>query len=1382
MTRKKLNTIFLFVIAGILSVISIGYSALQKDLMVSGDVSYLYNSRRLYDVLRREAQSGSGLAIEYTGAHQDSMAGVGSKKIYHWYGSNDTNGTAILDKNNVIFAGHCWQMIRTTDTGGVKMIYNGEVEDGKCLNTRGNHVGYAERTTQSLSTTYYYGTDYTYDKANNVFSLSGTTSTGEIKVGEYTCKSTTVDGTCTTLYLVDTLNSGTTYNVLPLNGNSHYSQFGTLQFNQQYNSPSYVGYMYNTVYPIQVRDITNSEFYNNLNYTYTYGDSYRHNENGTYTINSPTTINSNDLNTSYSNVKNKYVCRNAVNDTCNDLWYVTDTYATNMLYVKVSDDYKYAKSYTWDGNKYVLDDNTSVNFWNIVDNANQESINNAHYTCWNDTGECTSVSYIYDLSNVWVFYVDLTDGKSIADAVNEMLYNDDVNAINSTIKTGVDSWYKKYLLNYSEKLEDTIFCNDRSQNNADTNAWNPNGGSIFAFMSFKEYSITNDLSCTNITDQFSISNNKAKLTYKIGLMSSPEMNILNNDNARKTGKRYWLASPAFFSDNIAVGRKVYTGGHMGIDSYSHMDKADGIRPAISLVPGTKYSSGTGTMEDPYVVSNFISNTRFQDSAIENGTRNVTITFPNGCSNGLTCSYKKDNGSSVNVTSTSVVVPFTSAGYLTTSIDDSYNNITLTNSHQVKFNKLYVKSDGNDSTGVGSIASPYVTLTKAYNMAEDTSTIYVMDNITYNETTSFDDNKNITLTSCTKESDTSCPTSTANSIIRGSALTNSIIKNKNGKLGLNTITLDGNNITSTQAMILNDDSLTIGSSATLKNSKNSSNGGAIINNNELVINGGIFTSNQAGSGGGIFNNDTTTITSGTFNSNSATSYGGAVFNETGSIRVVNGSFTGNKGTYGGAIFNNRAEITIENGTFTNNTATTQGGALRNNNVMTIKTGTFSSNSAPHGGAISVNTNATLTINGGTYTKNSATTGSGGVAYCYGTCNVSAGTFGGSAANKNTSKSAGGAFTVGSAGKLILTGGSITYNQCTDSAAGAIYNTGETTISNTTISNNSSSSNGGAIYSTKTLTINSGTFNSNTTGAQAGNGGFLYVAGGTSSLKGGTYSGNTSLHGGVVFTVDGSTLNISGGTYTKNKAGGTSGESGSGGVIHNYGTCTISAGTFGGSSANSNTARQHGGVLKNWGTTNVTGGTFSYNTAQNGGGISTEGTSDGTRKGTLTINGTNAKISYNTAVDTGSGDYRGGGLYAGAYGEITLQNGTVDHNTAPAGGGIYGISNSKITVSGGTISNNTASTGNGGGIGSNGTTVMSGGTIASNTAGANGGGIRVGTGSFKLSGGTIKKNRADTDGGVSKHNSGTYTRTAGYVCKNNNPTNDYDVTATSNSHCS
>ncbi len=110
-------------------------------------------------------------------------------------------------------------------------------------------------------------------------------------------------------------------------------------------------------------------------------------------------------------------------------------------------------------------------------------------------------------------------------------------------------------MNYTDYLEDTIFCNDRSIRSL--NGWNPNGGSVSSYLQFKEYNVTSDLSCANVTDQFSTQNEKAKLTYPVGLMTSPEMNLLGNNDLRETGEWYWLASPGYFVNGNAVGRHVY---------------------------------------------------------------------------------------------------------------------------------------------------------------------------------------------------------------------------------------------------------------------------------------------------------------------------------------------------------------------------------------------------------------------------------------------------------------------------------------------------------------------------------------------------------------------------------------------------------------------------------------------------------------------------------------------------------------------------------------------------------------------------------------------------------------------------------------------------------
>ena len=192
------------------------------------------------------------------------------------------------------------------------------------------------------------------------------------------------------------------------------------------------------------------------------------------------------------------------------------------------------------------------------------------------------------------YYINITDGKSIVDIVDEMLYDDNVNTTNSTIKSGVDEWYKHYLLDYSDYLEDIIFCNDRSQSNSSTNGWNLNGGNTSTNMNF--YGVS-DLSCPNDTDQFSIGNNKAKLDYPVGLMSYREMNLLNNNKALATGQYYWLASPSYFS-NGAYGYSVNSNG--AISMYGIYNRT-GVRPAVSLVPSTLYSDGDGSMESPYVV-------------------------------------------------------------------------------------------------------------------------------------------------------------------------------------------------------------------------------------------------------------------------------------------------------------------------------------------------------------------------------------------------------------------------------------------------------------------------------------------------------------------------------------------------------------------------------------------------------------------------------------------------------------------------------------------------------------------------------------------------------------------------------------------------------------
>ena len=480
----------------------------------------------LYYVVKEEYDSGSGYVGLYTGNHKDSFTREATKDIYYYttVTTDDvTEGNILLDKTNVLFAGYCWQMIRTTDTGGVKMIYNGIPVDGKCENTRSDISGLNQgyRTTNSFTGTYAYGTDYAYDRQTGIFTLSGTIKNTDYTndksvIGMYTCKKSNANDTCTTVYYLDeesdTNNYAYSYSYMTTTYN--YSFMGRIRYNETYNSPAYVGYMYNKL--------------------------YKHNEIKANTIN------------------------------------------------------KYGVSTTWDGTKYTLN---NVLETTLGDYPLSSSISSHHYFCLNNSIECNEVGFIYYYLSDTFYYMLLENGVETSNEVlNEMLYADDVNTKDSSIKRFVEEWYSKNLLNYDRYIEETIYCNDRSIRSL--NGWNDNGGNVYQFLFFKEETITSDLSCSNVTDQFSVDNNKAKLKYKIGLASSPEMNLINNKIYRNPNVYYWLSSPSFFNRKEAWMRDIFN----GIVSNTYITYDQGVRPVISLAAGVVPSSGTGTMTDPYVIS------------------------------------------------------------------------------------------------------------------------------------------------------------------------------------------------------------------------------------------------------------------------------------------------------------------------------------------------------------------------------------------------------------------------------------------------------------------------------------------------------------------------------------------------------------------------------------------------------------------------------------------------------------------------------------------------------------------------------------------------------------------------------------------------------------
>jgi len=144
--------------------VSIAYAALNASLMISGDLEY-EAGKELYSIISKSSK-GLDTNIDFSVAPTEATSGV--------YKMNSTNSDkypvyyyrGIVSNNNVKFAGFCWKMVRTTSTGGVKLIYNGVPgSDGSCNNTgTATRIGECKFNSSHDDTKY---VGYTYDTNTN---------------------------------------------------------------------------------------------------------------------------------------------------------------------------------------------------------------------------------------------------------------------------------------------------------------------------------------------------------------------------------------------------------------------------------------------------------------------------------------------------------------------------------------------------------------------------------------------------------------------------------------------------------------------------------------------------------------------------------------------------------------------------------------------------------------------------------------------------------------------------------------------------------------------------------------------------------------------------------------------------------------------------------------------------------------------------------------------------------------------------------------------------------------------------------------------------------------------------------------------------------------
>ena len=359
-----------------------------------------------------------------------------------------------VDNNHVLFANFCWRIVRTTETGGVKLIYDGKPSNGQCNNT---------------------GADTT---------------------------------------------------------------IGNIQFNTSYNSPAYVGYMYNTAHTASSKDITtlsgnivfgNDAIYDASTKKYTLKD--------TKTLTNPSNWNS-----EYSNYTDRYhyTCFSS-GTTCQNVYYIHTIYSgdKNAYYFTLTNGKKPKDLLNdmFEGNINVKESNAKVKI-DAWYKANMTS-----YTSkLEDSGFCNDRTY----------------------------YNFNISGWNKDY-SNYDKWLNFGSMQRLSNRKLSLVC-PRQLDKFTVSADNGNGK-----LTYPVGMITAE-----------------EMAYAGGVIWQA-----NTSYYLYNGVHNWSFSPSCFDSWKARELTLSSSGNFG---YVGVSSFSGARPSISLKQGTVLSSGNGTSTNPFIVN------------------------------------------------------------------------------------------------------------------------------------------------------------------------------------------------------------------------------------------------------------------------------------------------------------------------------------------------------------------------------------------------------------------------------------------------------------------------------------------------------------------------------------------------------------------------------------------------------------------------------------------------------------------------------------------------------------------------------------------------------------------------------------------------------------
>lgn len=552
----------------------------------------LAGSATLYDVVASAATldtanavgSGNGVYTYYSTANDEYPV--------HYYHGNVTN-------NNVVFGNMCWKIVRTTSTGGVKLVYNGSYMSGNCREaSKGLKLTVFNENSDSLAYVgYMYGDEIKTQNLSKTATWSNVLDISQSK----TISLSKAMGTTKYYFGTAMTNSGSTYTIssssaVAFNSALQANKYTCLDGSRSCTSPVYIfsGSNKTANYIPGVLKMGKSVSYSNGNYTITDATDY--------------------LATQYvdMDLNGYYVCPSYNTNTCTSVYYISSLFKNisyTLDYITLSNGtslsalqtqgnntkWIFGNDVTWNGTTYTLKDTVSLTAISLPSKI-AALTKGYNYTCFSTSNTCSTVNYMVsntvssETNKIDISYYALTNGDTL-DTIKSKIFS---NKTSSKVKQEVDTIWSTLFSNYTKYLENTDWCNDRTFYSGSLKSKDSViDDNYFVNDKYSKPSIV----CTNANDRLSVGNG---LTYPVALLTIDEVS-LGGTYLRTSPYNYWTLSPDEVNfDPLGIN---YISMYINktITKRNYVTDENYIRPAISLMHDSKVEDGDGTASNPYIL-------------------------------------------------------------------------------------------------------------------------------------------------------------------------------------------------------------------------------------------------------------------------------------------------------------------------------------------------------------------------------------------------------------------------------------------------------------------------------------------------------------------------------------------------------------------------------------------------------------------------------------------------------------------------------------------------------------------------------------------------------------------------------------------------------------